>query len=104
MSRTIGSETLENDSAVSIAVLSAQGQNWDYCLQYLMPFVIIFLNEEAFSLQGLFMWAAIIVMMSPYMLFSHATRSRIFICVYLLWLFYEGFTQIARRSPSLSLK
>lgn len=90
--------------AVSIAVLSAQGQSWDYCLLYLIPFVIMFLNEEEFSLQGLFMWSAIIVMMSPYMLFSHVIRSRVFICVYLLWLLYEGFTQIVRSRSTLSLK
>ena len=98
------SSDVASATAVSIAVLSAQGQNWDYCLQYLMPFVIIFLNEEAFSLQGLFMWSAIIILMRPYMLFSHDIRSRIFICVDLLWLLYEGFTQIARSRSSLSLK
>ena len=34
--------------AVTIVVLSAQGQSWYYCLLYLIPYIIMFLSEKSF--------------------------------------------------------
>lgn len=82
--------------AVSIVVLSIQGQSWYYCLLYMVPFIIMFLNEENFSLRCLCIWVAIIVMMSPYMFFSNILRSKVFLCIFLSWLIMEGVRQLLR--------
>ena len=82
--------------AVSIVVLSVQGQSWYYCLMYLIPFIIMFLNEEEFSVRCVCIWVAIIIMMSPYMFFSNLLRSRIFLCIFMIWLISEGCRQLVR--------
>ena len=82
--------------AVSITVISVQGQSWHYCLLYLIPFMIMFLNEEAFSWRCICIWGSVVLMMTPYMFWPHTIRVRIFLCVFVAWLIIEGAVQLTR--------
>lgn len=82
--------------AVTIVVLSAQGQSWYYCLLYLIPFIIMFLSEEEFSLRCMCIWGAIVLMMTPYRLMSNTLCNSIYISIFIIWLIIEGSRQAVR--------